>query len=182
MLKPSLSALAAATLLCGLAAASEVRDTLEEMNACGAIAEPAQRLACYDALAPKVRATLDVATDEDRVTLFGLDLFGPGGGSGEASRPEDFGKRDIPAPVETVESGGIVTEITMPLAEVARNGDGYDVYVLENGQVWRQKEMTDLHLPHNIEGVKVRIRQGSLGSYFLSRDGQNRSVAVERVR
>lgn len=182
MLRTSLSALAAAALLGGLAGASEVRATLEDLNACGGIAEPGQRLACYDAMAPKVRATLDVATDEDRVTLFGLDLFGPGGGGGEATRPEDFGKRDIPAPVETVENAGIVTEITVPLAEVARNGSGYDVYVLENGQVWRQKEMTDLRLPHKVEGLKVRIRQGALGSYFLSRDGQNRSVAVERVR
>ena len=169
----------------GLAQANQVRETLESVNTCTTIADAAQRLACYDAAAPKVRATLDVATDEDRVTLFGLDLFGSGGGiasNGEATRPEDFGKKDLPAPVVTAESGGVITEITVALADVGRNGSGYDVYVLDNGQVWRQKEAKDLQMPKKVAGMKVKIRQGSLGSYYLSRDGLNRSVPVERVK
>jgi ABC-type Fe3+-hydroxamate transport system substrate-binding protein len=185
MIKKTVLGLALAASCAGLAEANQVRETLESVNTCTTITDAAQRLACYDAQAPKVRASLDVATEEDRVTLFGLDLFGSGGGgpaSGDATRPEDFGKRDLPPPVVTAESGGVITEITVALADVGRNGSGYDVYVLDNGQVWRQKEAKDLRLPRNAAGVKVKIRQGSLGAYYLSRDGQNSSVPVERVK
>jgi hypothetical protein len=168
----------------GLAQASELQRTLEGIKACAAITESAQRLACYDGAAPKVRAALDVATEEDQLTLFGLDLFGGSGGaagSGEATRPEDFGKQDLPA-TEVVQKGGVISEITVALADIARNGSGYDVYVLENGQVWRQKEPGNLALPKSVSGIKVNIRQGMMGAYYLNRDGSNRSVAVERVK
>ena len=185
MIRKTVLVLGVAGAFAGLAQANQVRETLESVNTCTTIADAAQRLACYDAQAPKVRASLDVATEEDRVTLFGLDLFGSGGGgpaSGDATRPEDFGKRDLPPPVVTEETGGIITEITVALADVGRNGSGYDVYVLDNGQVWRQKEAKDLQLPKKVTGMKVKIRQGSLGSYYLSRDGLNRAVPVERVK
>lgn len=176
----------AAAGLSGMAQASATRATLEELNACAAIADGAQRLACYDAAAPKLRATLNAATDEDRVTLFGLDLFGGGEGvassRGEATRPEDFGKRGAAPETQVVESGGVITEITLPLVDVSRNGAGYDVFVLENGQVWRQKERSTLTLPRNVTGVKVTIRQGMLGAYYLKREGQNKSVPVERMK
>lgn len=169
----------------GAAQASEVGDTLETVAKCAAITDGAQRLACYDGAAPRVRAALSVATEEDNITLFGLNIFGGGdgaAGSGEATRPEDFGKQDLPAPIETVETGGIVTEITAALADAGTSKSGREIYVLENGQVWRQKEAADLKLPKNAAGVKVKIRQGALGSYYISRDGQNRSVPVERVK
>lgn len=176
--------LAVAALAAGAAQANQVRDTLEDVNKCTSVADAAQRLACYDAAAPKVRASLNVATEEDRVTLFGWDLFGSGDSdtSGEPTRPEDFGKKNIPEAVVTEETGGVITEITVALADVGRNGSGYDVYVLENGQVWRQKEAKDMQLPRNVQGVKVKIREGSMGAFYLSRDGQNRSVPVERVK
>lgn len=175
---------AACAAFAGLGAASDVRTTLEDINKCTGITDPAQRLACYDGAAPKVRAALDVATDEDRVTLFGLDLFGDGGGIGgsnEATRPEDFGKRDLPK-VETVQSGGVISEITVALADTGKNNAGREVYILDNGQVWRQKETKDMKLPRKVEGLRVKIRQGALGSYYLSREGQSTSVPVERVK
>jgi hypothetical protein len=167
----------------GAAEAGQVRQTLEDVNACSAIKDSGQRLACYDAAAAKVRSSLNEATEEDQMSLFGLDLFSGSslGSSGEATKPEDFGRRDLPA-VETQESGGVITQITVTLTDVARNNAGHEVYVLENGQVWRQKESADIGLPRNVTGLKVKIRQGSLGSYYLSREGANKSVAVERVK
>jgi hypothetical protein len=167
------------------AGASDVSDTLEAINTCSAIADGAQRLACYDAAAPKVRAALNVQTKDDEVTLFGLTLFGGGdgaAGSGEATKPEDFGKQDLPPPIETVQEGGVITEITVALADAGLSKAGREIYVLENGQVWRQKEAVDLKLPRNAAGVRVKIRQGALGAYYLSKDGYNKSVPVERIK
>lgn len=184
MIRKTVFGLALAAASVGLAEANQVRQTLEDVSQCAAIADNAQRLACYDAAAPKVRSSLNIATREDRVTLFGLDLFGSGddGASGEATRPEDFGNDDMQRKVETVETGGVVTEITAGVADVGRNASGKDVIVLENGQVWRQKEDKNLQFPKDLTGVRVKIRQASLGSYLLTRDGSNRSVQVERVR
>lgn len=172
----------ATALVSPVLADGAVRATLEELNACTTVADTQARLACYDRAAPKIHAALDVATEEDKTTLFGLDLFGGGtGSSGEATKPEDFGKKDLPA-TETTESGGVITEITAPLVEHARNPDGYDVYVLDNGQVWRAKEPSAVQIPKDLTGIKVRIRTGAMGAYFLSRDGTKKSVPVTRVR
>lgn len=166
------------------AAASDVSDTLEAINTCSAITDSAQRLACYDAAVPRVRAALNVQTRDDEVTLFGLNIFGGDGigSSGEATKPEDFGKSDLPPPVETVQEGGVITEITVALADAGLSKAGREIYVLENGQVWRQKETVDLKLPRNPAGTKVKIRQGALGAYYLSKEGTNRSVPVERIK
>jgi len=168
----------------GTAAASDVSDTLDDIAKCSAIADNAKRLACYDAAAPKVRAALNVETKEDGVTLFGLNIFGgeDAASSGEATRPEDFGKQDLPPPVETVQQGGVITEITIALADAGISKAGREIYVLENGQVWRQKEAADLKLPRKAAGVRVKIRQGALGAYYLSKEGTNKSVPVERIK
>lgn len=166
------------------ARASDVSDTLEAINTCSAITDSAQRLACYDAAVPRVRAALNVQTKDDEVTLFGLKLFGDDGGAGgsnEATRPEDFGKSDIPK-VETTQEGGVITEITVALFDAGLSKAGREIYVLENGQVWRQKESIDLKLPRNPKGVRVKIREGSLGSFYISKEGTNRSVPVERIK
>lgn len=167
--------------LSGWALAGTVDQTLSEVSACAAISDNAQRLACYDKAAPKVRAALNVATEEDQADLFGLDIFGSDGGTREATRPEDFGKTSLP-PAEAPVQEAAITEITAGLTEVARNGSGYDVYVLDNGQVWRQTESTGLALPRNTAGLKVTIKEGLLGSYILNRTGSNKSVKVKRVR
>lgn len=176
--------LALAAAVAGPAQAqTAVRQTLEEVNNCAAVPDAQARLACYDGAIPKVRSALNVATQEDQFSLFGLDIFSGGsdGVTNEATRPEDFGREDLPS-IEVATTDGVISEITAPLAEIARNSTGYDVYVLDNGQVWRAQEVSKISLPRNPTGIKVRIRTGAMGAYYLSRDGQNRSVRVERVR
>jgi len=165
-----------------LAASTEVRKTLEAVNACSAETDPAKRLACYDSAGPRVRSALNVATEEDQFSLFGLFESDGSSTTTEATRPEDFGNRMPSEGVEVVESGGVITEITVALADVAKNNAGKDVYVLENGQVWRAKDKAGLRLSGDAKGVKVNIRQGMMGAYFIKREGSNKSIAVERVK
>lgn len=166
-----------------LAASTEVRNTLETVNACTAETDPAKRLACYDAAAPRVRSALNVATEEDQFSLFGLFESDGSGTTREATRPEDFGNRVAEDDgVAVKESGGVITEITVALADVAKNNAGKEVFVLENGQVWRAKERQSLRIPGEAKGVKVSIRQGMMGAYFITREGTNKSIPVERVK
>lgn len=174
-----LGALASGT---ALAASTEVRNTLQSVNDCTAETDPAKRLACYDAAAPRVRSALNVATEEDQFSLFGLFESSGSSTSREATRPEDFGVRVAQDGTQVKESGGVISEITIGLADVAKNNAGKDVFVLENGQVWRAKEAKSLRIPGDGKGVKVTIRQGMMGAYFIKREGANASIPVERVK
>lgn len=183
MLKMIAAAAVFGSLAAGSAlAATEVRNTLEALDACAAEPDSAKRLACYDASQPRIRAALNKATEEDQFTLFGL--FDGGGSSsvGEPTRPEDFGKPASEMSTVVEEQGGAITEISVALADYATNVNGDGVFVLANGQVWRAKEAKTISFPKDLANVKVSIRKGSMGSYLLRRDGQNKSVAVTRVK
>lgn len=59
------------------------------------------------------------------------------------------------------------------------NGD--TEFVLENGMVWRQTQAGRFSIGQS-ENVEVTISPGILGAWYLSVDGYNRRVRVERVR
>ena len=171
-----------AVIAAGAASATEVRSTLELLDACAAEADSAKRLACYDNAGPRIRAALNKATEEDQFTLFGLFDGGDGGGADEPTRPEDFGKSASELSQVVQQDGGVITEISVALTDYAVNGAGNGVFVLENGQVWKVTEAKALQLPSDVSNVKVNIRKGAMGSYYLRREGQNKSVKVTRVK
>lgn len=171
----------AAAALTGPAGATETRDTLEALAKCGAIENPQERLVCYDGVMPRVRAAIDQATEDDKITLFGWEIFGGDGSSDEPTRPEDFGNPNPPA-ADVKEEGGVITEITFNVTDLAERSDGMIVLVLENGQVWRTMESTSIYFRDPRDGLRVRIRSGMAGAFYLNIEGQNRSVQVERIK
>jgi hypothetical protein len=191
-----LAALGALVVLPGLAfAASSTRTALEDIQACAGIAEAQARLACYDASMPKVRAALNQATENDRVELFGLTLWEEGPSTGDATRPEEFGAdrlspeqraalaaQSAPAGTPPPVAADEIQEISSQIVEVGRNNAERVVFVLANGQVWRQSETKDIGLPSNPAGQTVRISKGTFGSYFLTREGSKKRTAVVRIR
>ncbi len=176
------AAAAVAALTTGPANASQVRNTLELLDACAAEQDSARRLACYDAAGPRVRAALNKATEEDQFTLFGLFSSSDMSGANEPTRPEDFGKSAAEMSQVVQQEGGVITEISVGVADYATNASGNGVFVLENGQVWRATEARAIQMPRNLSNVKVNIRKGAMGAYYLRREGQNKSVTVVRVR
>lgn len=54
------------------------------------------------------------------------------------------------------------------------------VFELENGMIWEQVRSGTFGMPAT-ENPRVTIRPGSFGSWYLSVDGYNREVLVERV-
>lgn len=146
----------------------------DQVLACKTIADPAQRLACYDqnvgALADAKAKKDIVVVDRQEVreakrSLFGftlpnLRIFGDsdGGKSKSADEPEE-------------------TEITAAVRSARQDGDGNWIIVLDDGAVWHQTAGDIALAPKS--GMQVTIRRAALGSYFL-RVGKQPGVKARR--
>jgi len=58
--------------------------------------------------------------------------------------------------------------------------DGDEIFLLENGQVWRQTDNDKFYMP--LDSPEVTIQKGMFGSYFLSVEGFGSRCKVRRVR
>jgi hypothetical protein len=145
-------------LICAVAAATQSAqaqdELIGELSKCAALAEPGPRLACYDALAPKIHA-------------------------GTATSPEDLSKQfGAAAAPETVDS------ITAGVMEYSFNPFGRFVVFLDNGQIWRQLDADTgrATFGNPPSGNMVTISRGAFGSYNLRLAGQNALFKVRRVK
>lgn len=148
---------------------------VRSFTACRAIAESAERLACFD----KAASALETAVSSKEVTildktdvaktrrsLFGfslpsLALFNGGGKDAQEDERKAF------------------TEINTTVASARQSSYGrYEIKLAdEDGAVWQTTEpLPDVPKA----GQKIRIRKGAMGSYFLTVDG--RSVRGMRIR
>ena len=157
----------------GAAHTQSAADASAEIARCTAIADSAARLKCYDAAAPRANGAAAQQAGEapGRVDGFGLSAPEP------VTRVEDFGKP--PPPPE-------ITQITATVTELARTARGRSIFVLANGQVWRQLDGddTDVQDPQPGKTMKVAIETGLglLGNYNLTIEGRNASIRVRRVK
>lgn len=122
---------------------------------CANIAEAAARHACFDALVPELKtsseASFGVTTKLSVLTAPSLETVKP-------AEPDN---------------------VTLAVKSVTAASDGKLRFTMENGQVWKQVDTTQLR---NVgKGPwTAQIRKASLGSFLLSlNDG--RAVRVERV-
>lgn len=165
----------------GPAFADATRDALAEIARCADIAEATERLRCFDAAVPRARSALAApapapapaaTTKSGLLEWFGFSREKP------VTKPEEFGKpQPAPGPEE-------ITEITAPVLEFARTPRGKAVFILDNGQVWRQIDSDGTVLPDPPPGkpMKVTIGRGALGSYNLEIEGRNGLIKVTRLK
>ena len=87
-----------------------------------------------------------------------------------------FGKPPAPAPQ--------VEKITATVREILRSARGQAIFVLDNGQTWRQLDGDDAHdmEPRPSKTMKVTIERGAFGSYNLLIDGRNGLSRVQRIQ
>ena len=158
--------------------ADTAQDVLTEIARCADIAEAAERLKCFDAAVPRVKGAL--AAPPAAPAKSWLDWFGFSRPKPPPTKPEDFGK---PAP-EPAPAPDELNEITSPVLEFARTPRGKALFVLENGQVWRQLDSdTSLVLdPERGRTLKVKIERGFLDSYNLTIEGRNMMIKVNRIK
>lgn len=142
----------------------------KDLVACKAIADPAARLACFDAqvgkleqatAAGEVVVTDRAAVRETRKGLFGFRLPSLGlFGGGEDDKDE-------------------IKEILGNVASARTFGYGAWRITLEDGSVWEQTDSERLVFDPR-KGDKVKIYKAALGTYRMNIDGQ-RAIRVRRV-
>jgi hypothetical protein len=160
------------------------------MMACVKITSDTERLACFDkamasaspearaasekraaeaavvaAAAAKAKAEADAAKAEADV-IAQRDAFGA---EAVASRPTRF---EPPA--------GELQEIETSVTELLTNASGQWLFLLENGQLWKQADTS--RVPHVRIGDRVKVTRAALGGYHLNFLKQKSWVLVKRVR
>lgn len=197
------------TLLVGGLAApalaqSDTPEELAKIYACRAVADDAQRLACFDqsvGTLQEAEETGDVVAlskesiQETRREGFGLDfsglsrlggIFGSRSDSDGEPKVNDLtpvGDAAATARVETDENGE-VTLVTYTVADASEIGRGRYRVVFENGQVWETKESKYLRFPGLKKGAPdtVTVRKAFAGSFMMRVNGKGKGVRVRRVK
>jgi len=131
--------------------AADAGDALSEFTRCAGIAQPSERLKCFDTAAQ--------------------------GLANPPTRAEGFGKPPPPRPDK-------ITQIRATVLELAKTPRGRAVFVLDNGQTWRQidGDDTDVREPLPGETMKVTIATALLNSYSLTIEGRNGLIKVRRLK
>ncbi len=157
----------------GAAHAESVGDALAEIARCAGIGDSSARLKCFDAAAPRTDSARAVRqAEEPRDRVEGPERSGP---PQTVTRTEDFGKPPPPPKI---------TQITATVLELARTARGRALFILDNGQVWRQLDGddTDVQDPQPGKPMKIAIGRGLIGTYSLTIEGRNGLIRVRRVK
>ncbi len=161
--------------IAGAAHADPTQDASAEIARCAGIADSAARLKCFDAAAPRANGAPAAQPAGEAPGRDGFGFSPPQG----ATTVEDFGKP--PPPPE-------ITQITATVLELSRTPRGRSIFVLDNGQVWRQLDGDDADVqdPRPGKTMKVAIEMGFLGgllgNYNLTIKGRNGLIRVRRVK
>lgn len=179
--------LATAVVIAAPAQADPARDALAEIAKCSDIPAAADRLQCYDAAAqgaktamstpaPAVerQASAQPAQEEDEgggvLSWFGLER--------PVTKTDDFGKPPVPTGPKEIK------QISANVVEFAKSAYGRSIFILDNGQVWKQidGDQTEVRDPSKNETMKVMIETGMFGSYTLKVSDRTGIVKVRRVK
>ncbi len=114
-----------------------------------------------------------IADSAERLKCF--DRAAPAAKDSQLPKPADFGK-----PVARVPEA---PQIVAAVRQLSRTVRGRAVFVLDNGQVWRQLDSDDSNILEPAPGamLKVTIARGLLDSYNLTIEGRSSLIKVRRV-
>lgn len=145
---------------------------MDTLYACAQVADGAARLACYDQAVGTLKSAEskgDVAVvDRQGVREMEADSFG--------FRLPSFSKL---LGAKSGGESGAVDEVKAALAGVRINAEAQGVFMLDNGQTWRQIDTT--RLTGMKSGQNVTIKRASLGSFMLLRANGGAGIRVRRV-
>lgn len=150
---------------------------LQEIARCADTANADERLRCFDAAAARAKTVLAAppAANDGNAARSPDDSFGLAQPPAPVTRPEQFGR-----PMPRAEELHSITAITSEFAKTPR---GKALFVLDNGQVWRQLDSDGTAvLDPPARGLKVTIERGAFGSYNLTMEGRSGLIKVVRLR
>jgi hypothetical protein len=161
----------------------------DELVLCTQHRDDAARLACFDRMARSATAALEAGTS------LGARARTPAAATEQA--PANAAAPTPPAGTEATAAAAPAQEAGFGLEQQRSRTsertksirsripgeffgwDGKTIFELENGQVWRQLDSSRLGM--RVVDAEVEISRGILGSFYLSVEGFNRRVRVERI-
>jgi len=163
--------LAILVLTCGATIASA--QTIESrVTDCAGVTDSQQRLACFDALAIDLASGVKQAAQEhDPSTSSSVDPDTMSGSSGHSS-DEKFGLE------HKDERKGQAKELQARVSGIYKNTLGQMILMLDNGQIWQQKDTKTLIID---TGDPVLIERGFMSAFYLSARDKKR-ISVARVK
>lgn len=176
-------------------AAPSAAQSAGELAACIAIARDADRLACYDAAAAKVspaaraasearaRESARIAAEEAAVAAAAAKAKAEADAvAAAAARRQAFGAEGVTSrgAARFEPEPGEIIQIEAGIAEILTNRSGLGVFLLDNGQLWRQVDTG--RLPNPRVGDRVEVERASLGGYQMRFLRQKQVVRVKRLR
>jgi hypothetical protein len=173
----------------GSAQASPARDALTAVAKCTEIAGTAERLQCFDAAATAARSVLSdadkqAAAEAQKEESEGgvLAWFGFAPEEKPVTKPEDFGMS--PKAQERPGAPPEISEISAKVVEYAKNAYGKSLFILDNGQVWKQVDGDTTEIYHRASDgpMSIRIEKAIMGSFSLYVEGQSKKLKVRRVK
>jgi hypothetical protein len=162
----------------GPAHADSAQDVLAEVAKCADIGDSSERLKCFDKAASLAKSALAVtATKAASEKKSFLEWFGFSKPQTPPQTVDEYGKPAPPPPPEEVKG------ITANVLEYARTPRGLSVFILENGQIWKQLEGDTTVVRDPLPTpMRVTIETGFLGSYNLTIEGRNGLIKVARLK
>jgi hypothetical protein len=168
----------AAALALGFASAAGAAEPapqsalVKALDACRAVKEDAQRLACFDAAAAQLataQAKGDVVVvDKEQVRQARREAFGF-----NLPTLNIFGKLSNSEEEEALETA------TFQVKSADEAGGRWTI-VMQDGSIWRQTDTTVGYMKVRA-GSKAEVKKGLLGAYFMNIDNY-RAIKVERAR
>jgi hypothetical protein len=154
---------------------ADAKSPTDPLYACATITSDAERLKCFDATLAQLRAAEQAGdvTVVDRASVQTLekDSFG-------FHLPSFGAIFSHKTPVEAARTPSSVNEVSAKIERVSRSKDGA-LFVLDNGQSWRQTDTVGTALIRT--GDSVTIKRAALGSFMLVRASGGEGVKVRRV-
>lgn len=166
------------------AASPAIAQAQPELLKCAAIPRDADRLACFDALvvatSPEARAAIERRTAES--ARIAAEEAAAAAAARAVAQRESFGAENVSSRSQErfVPDKNELQFVETSITDVLKNTSGLDVYLLENGQMWRQAD-TGRTPPARV-GDKVKVSRSALGGYHLTFLKQKQRVLVKRMR
>lgn len=167
----------ACVALAALLPLSAVAASNAALEACTKLTDASARLACFD------REVAALMTREQKA-----NTAAPGAAAAKTAVPpprqltEEQKMGLTPERIQQLERPATAppppSTMTAAIQGISVDGNGHQVFTLENGQIWRQVEV-DSHFSVK-PGDSITISKGALGSYFMSL-GKHRNTRVSRV-
>lgn len=158
------------------------------LESCAAMEDPAERLACYDALAGHVSADTtkagETAPDAVDPEASGVDVIDS---AVPAVKPAVTAVEPAPDAeavfgFERKKKSEEEHPDTLQIKWTRKEKDGFGKWIItmENGQVWRQTDSRRFSFVNPEQWVV--ISRGLLGSFFLGEPERNGSIRVKRIK